>query len=93
MMYSIHVNGIDICYRQMGEGDPLVMVHGNGEDHGIFSVETEQLAAAGYRVYAPDSRGHGANDPLPEYHYADMAERANRQNQTCTIQNRWQAPV
>ena len=71
---SVTVNGVTLHYAVAGEGDPVVLIHGNGEDHGIFGVETEQLAAAGYRVYAPDSRGHGANDPLPEYHYADMAE-------------------
>ena len=32
------------------------------------------MAQAGYKVYAIDSRGQGANAPLPEYHYADMAE-------------------
>ena len=71
---SVTVNGVTLHYAVAGEGDPVVLIHGNGEDHGIFGVETEQLATAGYRVYAPDSRGHGANDPLPEYHYADMAE-------------------
>ena len=32
------------------------------------------MSEAGYRVYAPDTRGHGANERLEEYHYADMAE-------------------
>ena len=68
------VNGITLYYEKYGQGRPLIMVHGNGEDHNLFSTEIGQLTAAGYRVYAPDSRGHGANEPLPEYHYADMAE-------------------
>ena len=50
------------------------MVHGNGEDHHLFDTEIRQLVDAGYKVYAPDSRGHGANEPLSEYHYSDMAE-------------------
>ncbi|MBQ6400594.1 MAG: alpha/beta hydrolase [Clostridia bacterium] len=73
-MESVHVNGVTLHYVVAGAGKPVVLVHGNGEDHGIFSVETEQLTAAGYRVFAPDSRGHGANEPLQEYHYADMAD-------------------
>lgn len=73
-MKSVHVNGVTLHYVAAGAGKPVVLVHGNGEDHGIFSVETEQLTAAGYRVFAPDSRGHGANEPLQEYHYADMAD-------------------
>ena len=71
---QVTVNGIALHYAAAGEGAPVILLHGNGEDHGIFSVEIGQLAAAGYRVYAPDSPGHGVNEPLTEYHYADMAE-------------------
>jgi pimeloyl-ACP methyl ester carboxylesterase len=68
------VNGVQLHYAVVGEGRPIVLVHGNAEDHNLFTVEIEQLAEAGYRVYAPDSRGHGANEPLEEYHFDDMAE-------------------
>ena len=51
-----------------------MLIHGNGEDHRLFEVEIRQLTEAGYEVIAPDSRGHGMNAPLAEYHYADMAE-------------------
>lgn len=70
----IRVNGIDLHYAAAGEGKPVLLVHGNGESHDLFDTEIRQLTEAGYRVYAPDSRGHGANAPLAEYHYADMAE-------------------
>ena len=73
-MKSVAVNGVTLHYEAVGEGRPVVLVHGNGEDHHLFDVEIDQLVKAGYRVYAPDSRGHGANEPLQEYHYADMAE-------------------
>ena len=73
-MESVNVNGVTLHYETAGEGRPVVLVHGNGEDHHIFDIATDQLAKAGYKVYAPDSRGHGANEPRPEYHYADMAE-------------------
>ena len=71
---EVKVNGVTLHYAAAGEGRPVVLVHGNGEDHHLFDMEIGQLAAAGFRVYAPDSRGHGANAPLDEYHYADMAE-------------------
>ncbi len=70
----VDVNGVQLHYAVVGEGRPVVLVHGNAEDHNLFTVEIEQLAEAGYRVYAPDSRGHGANEPLEEYHFDDMAE-------------------
>lgn len=71
---QVKVNGVTLHYAQAGEGPPVVLVHGNGESHDLFEREIGQLAAAGFRVYAPDSRGHGANEPLSAYHYADMAE-------------------
>ena len=70
----VHVNGMDLHYAVAGSGRPVILIHGNGEDHNLFETQIDQLTAAGYRVYAPDSRGHGANAPLTEYHYADMAE-------------------
>ena len=74
MMKKVEANGIILHYTVYGEGAPIVLIHGNGEDHTIFHTEIDQLTSAGYKVYAPDSRGHGANSPLPEYHYTDMAE-------------------
>ena len=72
--HVITVNGVSLHYVVVGEGRPVVLVHGNGETHDLFDTEIRRLAEAGYRVYAPDSRGHGANEPLEEYHYTDMAE-------------------
>ncbi len=71
---ALDVNGIRLHYAAAGEGRPVVLIHGNAEDHNLFGTEIGQLVKAGYRVYAPDSRGHGANAPLKEYHYNDMAE-------------------
>lgn len=70
----VQVNGVSLHYAAAGKGRPVVLVHGNGESHEVLGAEMRQLVEAGYRVYAPDSRGQGANEPLPEYHYADMAE-------------------
>lgn len=73
-LHTADVNGVRLHYSVTGNGRPVVLVHGNGEDHHLFDVEIRQLSEAGYRVYAPDSRGHGLNAPMHEYHYADMAE-------------------
>ncbi len=73
-MEKVSVNGVTLHYAVAGEGYPVVLLHGNGEDHHLLDTETEQLVQAGYRVYALDSRGHGKNEPMSEYHYEDMAE-------------------
>ena len=71
---EVRVNGVCLRYAAVGSGKPVVLVHGNGESHELFETQIGQLTAAGYRVYAPDSRGHGASQPVTEYHYGDMAE-------------------
>ena len=73
---TIEVNGVSLVYQRVGRlsGQPVVLLHGNGGSHEHLSVMAEQLDSAGYLVYALDSRGQGANAPLEEYHYADMAE-------------------
>ena len=71
---EVRVNGVCLRYAAAGSGAPVILVHGNGESHDLFETQISHLTAAGYRVYAPDSRGHGASEPVREYHYADMAE-------------------
>ncbi|MBQ0024849.1 MAG: alpha/beta fold hydrolase [Bacteroidales bacterium] len=73
---TIEVNGQRLFYSVRGpmNGKPVVLMHGNGGSHKSMTTQQIQLAKAGYRVYCPDSRGQGANKPLEEYHYADMAE-------------------
>ena len=51
---------ITLHYEQMGEGFPLVLLHGNGEDHTYFQHQMEPFAAH-YRVIALDTRGHGGS--------------------------------
>lgn len=71
---QIIIGSLTLAYVQAGDGKPVILVHGNGEDHRLFRMEIPQLVAAVYRVYAPDSRGHGQSSPVEEYHYAEMAE-------------------
>ncbi len=49
---------IELYYLQEGEGFPLVLLHGNGEDHAYFQHQIKPFSAK-YRVIAPDTRGHG----------------------------------
>lgn len=70
---ELSVNGTRLSCFDAGKGKPVILVHGNGEDHGIFDLTAEKLLSGGYRVIAPDSRGHGGSAPVSEYHYRDMA--------------------
>ena len=49
---------ITLNYVETGEGFPLVLLHGNGEDHTYFKRQMEPFSPK-YRVIALDTRGHG----------------------------------
>jgi pimeloyl-ACP methyl ester carboxylesterase len=72
---NIDVNGVNIVYQVKGNSKdkPVILLHGNSGEHDHLSIMVDQLDSAGYLVYALDSRGQGANAPLKEYHYIDMA--------------------
>lgn len=70
---KINVNGIELFYEKNGSGRPLIMVHGNGEDHKIFYPSVVQLMDH-FTVYTVDSRGHGESSKVSELHYTDMAD-------------------
>lgn len=65
--------GINLYYEKAGEGPPLVLVHGNGEDHTVFDRLIPHLAEF-FTVYAVDSPGHGRSRKPAGFHYADFAE-------------------
>lgn len=70
---KITVNNIALFYEVVGTGDPLVMIHGNGENHTIFD-KAVPLLSKHFTCYLLDSRGHGQSQKVTEYHYDDMAE-------------------
>ena len=45
-------------FIEKGEGEPLILLHGNGENCGYFRGQTGEFAKR-YHVYAIDTRGHG----------------------------------
>lgn len=69
----ITANGVSLFYKKSGNGDPLVLLHGNGEDHRIFDAITEKLQDR-FTVYAVDSRNHGQSEKTDVYAYETMAE-------------------
>lgn len=53
-----------LAYRELGEGFPLLLIHGlfsNGWTNWVRYGHAARLAAAGLRVIMPDLRGHGAS--------------------------------
>ena len=49
---------ININYIEKGSGEPLILLHGNGEDSRYFNGQLDAFARH-FHVYALDTRGHG----------------------------------
>lgn len=45
-------------YVEKGQGEPLILLHGNGEECGYFVNQIDEFAKY-FHVYAIDTRGHG----------------------------------
>jgi pimeloyl-ACP methyl ester carboxylesterase len=69
----VAVNGVDLKYESSGEGSPLLWLHGflgAGADWKYIFDE----APAGFRLIAPDLRGHGAStNPSNEFSFRQTA--------------------
>jgi pimeloyl-ACP methyl ester carboxylesterase len=69
----INVGGARLFYEKSGTGPPIVLLHGNGEDHHIFDKLSVKLEKD-FTVYAVDSRNHGQSEKTSDYSYNTMAE-------------------
>jgi pimeloyl-ACP methyl ester carboxylesterase len=73
MSQTAGINGLQLFYRDDGRGAPLLLLHGfmgTGDDwRHVFAAPL-----GGYRVIAPDLRGHGrSTNPSGGFRFADAA--------------------
>ncbi|MEO1169604.1 MAG: alpha/beta fold hydrolase [Pseudomonadota bacterium] len=73
-------DGHRLAYRELGEGRPVVLLHGffsNAFINWLRYGHAEKIAANGYRVIMPDLRAHGdsAKPHDPEAYPADILAR------------------
>ena len=69
---TVATSHADIAVGEVaGDGLPVVMIHGNSSNRGVFSHQMDSAAAAGRRAIALDLPGHGessdARDPERTY--------------------------
>ncbi len=58
---SVQLNGIKLYFETYGKGQPLLVLHGNGQDISALGNQIKFFSGR-YRVIAPDSRGHGKSE-------------------------------
>ncbi len=73
MVEVVRANGLEIAYERVGEGPPLVFVHGAAEDSRVWRPQVAALADD-FTVVAWDEPGAGRSSDLPaDFGLADYA--------------------
>ena len=62
---DISANGVRLRAAEAGEGPLVLLLHGFPQFWWAWRAQLTGLAAAGFRVVAPDLRGYGASDKPP----------------------------
>ena len=67
-------NGLDIYYRDHGQGRPLILLHGATDTHKLWDSYISGFSKS-FRVITPDTRGHGRTlNPAGVLSYQVMAD-------------------
>lgn len=62
----VPTNGITLSVTEVGDGPPVLLLHGFPDSARLWRHQIPVLVEAGYRVIAPDLRGFGDSDrPVP----------------------------
>lgn len=70
---TVPLNGIEMAYRDVGAGEPLVLLHGFGGCAEDWAPFLDALGAR-YRLIVPDLRGHGrSTNPAGTFTHRESA--------------------
>ena len=64
-MPTFNINGYDLHYQDVGQGDVIVLGHEYFYDHSMWSEQVRDLSRS-YRCIVPDFWGHGLSNPMPD---------------------------
>lgn len=73
MHKSILIEGKKIVYRVTGSGQPVVLLHGFGEEANVWD-KAEKSLEKDYRLIIPDLPGSGESEMIPDMSMEGMAE-------------------
>lgn len=69
-------DGIQLAWREVGQGRPVILLHGLFSDAQMNWIKfghAERIAAEGFRVIMPDHRAHGlSGKPHEQVHYPQL---------------------
>lgn len=76
VQFEVEAGGLTIRGEEVGEGPPIVLLHGITATRRYVVHGSLALARAGYKLITYDARGHGESDPAPPgegYGYEELA--------------------
>lgn len=75
----IHIDDVSVNHAVLGEGVPIIMLHGWGAEIKLLYPLAEQLIRLGYRCYLLDLPGFGASPEPPRawtvFDYAELVRK------------------
>lgn len=74
--FEVASDGVRLAGEEVGEGPPIVLLHGLTATRRYVLHGSVALARRGYRLISYDARGHGESSPVPEgegYSYPELA--------------------
>lgn len=77
--------GITLNVYHAGTGPDILLLHGTAGSAHDWYVQIRQLVAAGFRVTAPDGRGHGTSDRARDYSNAAITADAQALIHQCGL--------
>ncbi|MEF8901466.1 MAG: alpha/beta fold hydrolase [Halovenus sp.] len=74
-MESFSRDGLQLAYEVYGDPSdrPFLLLHGLGADHAMWKPQIERYPGDGYYLIAPDVRGHGGSESVPQFTIDDCA--------------------
>ncbi|MFF3272411.1 alpha/beta fold hydrolase [Streptomyces chrestomyceticus] len=99
---SVEVNGVTLHIAEQGEGPLVLLLHGFPESWYSWRHQFGPLAAAGYRVVAPDQRGYARSEQPADTDAYSMLHLAGDvialihalgEEQAVVVGHDWGAPV
>ncbi len=75
---TLTVDGGNIAYLDMGEGEPILLVHGLPTSSWLYRHMIADLLDRGYRVIAPDLLGYGMSSKPQDYDEYAADKQAKR---------------
>src|SRR5919198_725521 len=74
--FSLESGGTTLRGEEIGEGTPVILLHGLTATRRYVVMGSKQLPKRGFRAISYDARGHGESGPAPDpraYEYADLS--------------------